>query len=406
MEPHQKSYRHTLYASYIGYITQAIVNNLLPLLFLTLQQSFAVTWDQIALLVTLNFGIQLAVDLLAAKYVDRIGYRVCIVSAHLFAAAGLIGLSVFPFLFPSAYGGVAAAVCLYAVGGGLIEVLISPLVEACPTERKEAAMSLLHSFYCWGHVLVILLSTLFFALCGIENWRWLACLWAAVPLANAVYFSRVPIHEPAEQEEGLSVAALLKNKLFWVLCLLMVCAAACEQGMSQWASAFAESGLGVSKTVGDLAGPCTFAVMMGLSRALYGKYSEKISLMRGMLLSGGLCVFSYLLAALSPLPFLSLVGCGLCGLSVGLLWPGSYSLGARSLRRGGTALFALLALAGDLGCAAGPAAVGVVSDAFGGSLKQGLLFAALFPLLLIAGLLLCRRMMGQNRDKSGKTTDG
>ena len=267
-------------------------------------------------------------------------------------------------------------------------------------------MSLLHSFYCWGHVLVILLSTLFFALCGIENWRWLACLWAAVPLANAVYFSRVPIHEPAEQEEGLSVAALLKNKLFWVLCLLMVCAAACEQGMSQWASAFAESGLGVSKTVGDLAGPCTFAVMMGLSRALYGKYSEKISLMRGMLLSGGLCVFSYLLAALSPLPFLSLVGCGLCGLSVGLLWPGSYSLGARSLRGGGTALFALLALAGDLGCAAGPAAVGVVSDAFGGSLKQGLLFAALFPLLLIAGLLLCRRMMGQNRDKSGKTTDG
>lgn len=406
MEPHQKSYRHTLYASYIGYITQAIVNNLLPLLFLTLQQSFAVTWDQIALLVTLNFGIQLAVDLLAAKYVDRIGYRVCIVSAHLFAAAGLIGLSVFPFLFPSAYGGVAAAVCLYAVGGGLIEVLISPLVEACPTERKEAAMSLLHSFYCWGHVLVILLSTLFFALCGIENWRWLACLWAAVPLANAVYFSRVPIHEPAEQEEGLSVAALLKNKLFWVLCLLMVCAAACEQGMSQWASAFAESGLGVSKTVGDLAGPCTFAVMMGLSRALYGKYSEKISLMRGMLLSGGLCVFSYLLAALSPLPFLSLVGCGLCGLSVGLFWPGSYSLGARSLRGGGTALFALLALAGDLGCAAGPAAVGVVSDAFGGSLKQGLLFAALFPLLLIAGLLLCRRMMGQNRDKSGKTTDG
>ena len=406
MEPHQKSYRHTLYASYIGYITQAIVNNLLPLLFLTLQQSFAVTWDQIALLVTLNFGIQLAVDLLAAKYVDRIGYRVCIVSAHLFAAAGLIGLSVFPFLVPSAYGGVAAAVCLYAVGGGLIEVLISPLVEACPTERKEAAMSLLHSFYCWGHVLVILLSTLFFALCGIENWRWLACLWAAVPLANAVYFSRVPIHEPAEQEEGLSVAALLKNKLFWVLCLLMVCAAACEQGMSQWASAFAESGLGVSKTVGDLAGPCTFAVMMGLSRALYGKYSEKISLMRGMLLSGGLCVFSYLLAALSPLPFLSLVGCGLCGLSVGLLWPGSYSLGARSLRGGGTALFALLALAGDLGCAAGPAAVGVVSDAFGGSLKQGLLFAALFPLLLIAGLLLCRRMMGQNRDKSGKTTDG
>ncbi len=406
MEPHQKSYRHTLYASYIGYITQAIVNNLLPLLFLTLQQSFAVTWDQIALLVTLNFGIQLAVDLLAAKYVDRIGYRVCIVSAHLFAAAGLIGLSVFPFLFPSAYGGVAAAVCLYAVGGGLIEVLISPLVEACPTERKEAAMSLLHSFYCWGHVLVILLSTLFFALCGIENWRWLACLWAAVPLANAVYFSRVPIHEPAEQEEGLSVAALLKNKLFWVLCLLMVCAAACEQGMSQWASAFAESGLGVSKTVGSLAGPCTFAVMMGLSRALYGKYSEKISLMRGMLLSGGLCVFSYLLAALSPLTFLSLVGCGLCGLSVGLLWPGSYSLGARSLRGGGTALFALLALAGDLGCAAGPAAVGVVSDAFGGSLKQGLLFAALFPLLLIAGLLLCRRMMGQNRDKSGKTTDG
>ena len=398
----RNNYNHTIRACYLGYITQAIVNNFIPLLFLTFQDSYQISLDRIALLVSVNFGIQLLVDLVAAKFVDKIGYRVCAVSAHVFCTAGLLGLAVLPDLLPSAYAGIVVSICLYAVGGGLLEVLVSPIVEACPTERKEATMSLLHSFYCWGHVFVVLVSTVFFAVFGINNWKIMACIWAVIPLCNCLYFSLVPINTLVEAGGGMSILELFKTKIFWVLLLLMICSGASEQGMSQWASAFAEAGLGVSKTVGDLAGPCTFAVTMGLSRLFYGKCSEKIDLQKFMILSGGLCIFSYLLSALAPLPFLSLAGCALCGLSVGIMWPGSFSIAAKSLRRGGTALFALLALGGDIGCASGPAIVGFVSGLFGDNLKTGLLFAILFPVLLIAGLMVCRRLCTQMDGDSDK----
>ena len=303
----RKNYNHTLNACYLGYITQAIVNNFAPLLFLTFQSTYEISLDKIALLVSFNFGVQLIVDLLAAKYVDKIGYRNSVVAAHIFGAVGLVGLAVFPSVFPDAYAGLLLAVFCYAIGGGLIEVLISPIVESCPTERKAAAMSLLHSFYCWGHVGVILISTAFFAIAGIENWRILAVIWAILPALNAVYFGMVPIQAEEEDVEGIPVRELFKMKIFWVLVLLMICAGASEQGMSQWASAFAESGLHVEKAVGDLAGPCLFALLMGSSRLLYAKMSERISLPKMMLSSGILCIVSYLLAALSPNPVLALL---------------------------------------------------------------------------------------------------
>ena len=380
------NYNHTLYASYIGYITQAIVNNFAPLLFLTFQSTLGISLDRIALLVTLNFGVQLLVDLSAARFVDRIGYRTAIVAAHLFAGAGLVGLAVLPSLLPSPYAGLLLSVVCYAIGGGLIEVLISPIVEACPTARKEAAMSLLHSFYCWGHVFVVLASTAFFLTVGIANWRVLACVWAAVPLLNALYFARVPIASLVEEGKGLPLRALLREKSFWVLGLLMVCAGASEQGMSQWASAFAEGALGVSKTMGDLAGPLSFALCMGTARALYASFSERISLRRFMAGSAVLCILSYLGASLTRNALLGLASCALCGLSVGILWPGTFSMAAKALRRGGTALFALLALAGDLGCSAGPAVVGVVSEAMGANLRMGLLAAVVFPAALLLSL--------------------
>lgn len=380
------NYNHTLYASYIGYITQAIVNNFAPLLFLTFQSTLGISLDRIALLVTLNFGVQLLVDLSAARFVDRIGYRTAIVAAHLFAGAGLVGLAVLPSLLPSPYAGLLLSVVCYAIGGGLIEVLISPIVEACPTARKEAAMSLLHSFYCWGHVFVVLASTAFFLTVGIANWRVLACVWAAVPLLNALYFARVPIASLVEEGESLPLRALLREKSFWVLGLLMVCAGASEQGMSQWASAFAEGALGVSKTMGDLAGPLSFALCMGTARALYAAFSERISLRRFMAGSAVLCILSYLGASLTRNALLGLASCALCGLSVGILWPGTFSMAAKALRRGGTALFALLALAGDLGCSAGPAVVGVVSEAMGANLRMGLLAAVVFPAALLLSL--------------------
>ncbi len=389
------SYKHTLAAAYIGYITQAIVNNFAPLLFLTFSTEWDIPLPRMALLVSVNFGIQLTVDLICAGLGDRMGYRVPIVLAHVLAAAGLVGLGVFPHLFPEPYIGIIVAIAIYAIGGGLTEVLITPIAEACPTENKEAQISLLHSFYCWGHVLVILLSTAFFALVGIEYWWLLACLWALVPLCNAIYFALVPmrmLNDDTPPEEVISLGALLRKPLFWLFIIMMFAAGAGEQAMSQWASAFAEAGLKVSKTVGDLAGPCMFAILMGLSRLLSSRVTRRIRTEVSMVACCLLCVAGYLLASLSPWPMLSLVGCGLCGFSVGIFWPGTFTLSAMALRGGGTALFALLALAGDLGCMGGPGLVGLMTDTVaGGSLKKAILVGIVFPIALLLGLLLLRR---------------
>lgn len=378
-------------ASYLGYITQAIVNNFAPLLFVTFQKSFDISLEKIGYLVTVNFCIQLFVDFIAAKFVDKIGYRISIVAAHLFAGTGLILMGVLPFAFADPYMGLICAIVFYSIGGGLIEVLISPIVEACPTDKKSAAMSLLHSFYCWGHVAVILLTTLFFVTAGIENWRILSALWAVIPLANAVYFCFVPINTLVDCEKSAPIKELFKSKLFWILILLMICSGASEQGMSQWSSAFAETGLKVSKTLGDLLGPCMFAVMMGVSRVFYAAFSGRLKLMKFISVSCVFCVIGYLVSALSPVSALALVGCGICGLSVGILWPGVFSLAAERAPTGGTAMFAFLALAGDLGCSSGPTLVGIVSSTFNDNLRAGFLAAIAFPVALIIGIMMLKR---------------
>ena len=382
------NYQSTMRACFVGYIVQAIVNNFLPLLFLTLQAEYSIPLSKITLLITLNFMLQLGIDLASAVFIDKIGYRAAAVAAHVFAAAGLVMLTVLPGLFSDAFIGLLIAVMVYAVGGGLLEVLVSPIVEACPTPNKEKAMSMLHSFYCWGSVGVIGLSTLFFMVFGIENWRILALVWAAIPVVNAVVFARVPIAPLAQEgEKGLSILQLFKNKLFLLMCLLMLCAGASELSVSQWASAFAESGLGVSKTVGDLAGPMLFAVFMGISRLFYGKFGHKIRLESFMLLSGVLCVASYLLITLTGNALVGFIGCALCGLSVGIMWPGTFSLTAAGVTGGGTAMFAIMALFGDLGCTVGPSVVGFVSDRAGGGLETGILAAVVFPAVMCAGVL-------------------
>lgn len=371
---------------------QAIVNNFVPLLFLTFHHQYAIPLPQITFLVTFNFGVQLLVDLLAIGFVDKIGYRLAMIIAHIFSVAGFVALTILPEMMSSSFRGILVAVMLYAIGGGLLEVIVSPVVEACPSDNKERAMSMLHSFYCWGHVGVVLLSTLFFSIFGIQNWRILAVLWALIPLCNAVVWMKVPIAPLIQEDEkGMSIKELLSIRVFWVLLIMMICAGASEQAVSQWASAFAEQGLGVSKTVGDLAGPLTFAFLMGISRAFYGKYGERIALNRFMILSCCLCIVSYMGIALSPLPQMSLIACGICGLSVGIMWPGTFSRGARVLPRGGTALFALLALGGDLGCSVGPTVVGVISGLFNENLRLGILAGIIFPLLLLIGMSCCKK---------------
>ncbi|MGN1329678.1 MAG: MFS transporter [Eubacterium sp.] len=389
----KEKYKITITACFIGYIVQAIINNFAPLLFITFQKSYKIPLSQITLLVTANFLFQLFVDLVSAKFIDKIGYRTSMIIAHICSAAGLISLTILPEIFSNPFVGLLISVMIYALGGGILEVLVSPIVESCPTDNKEKAMSLLHSFYCWGHVGVVLISTAFFTVFGIENWKILGIIWAVVPIANAFIFAKAPIAPLIDEgEKGMNIKELVSNKLFIVLFLMMLCAGASEQAVSQWASTFAEQGLGVTKTVGDLAGPLSFAALMGLSRVFYGKYGEKIQLDKFMSLSCILCIISYLLISLAKNPVINLIGCGICGLSVGIMWPGSFSKAAALLKNGGTAMFALLALAGDLGCASGPTLAGMVSDICKGNLKIGILCAVIFPVVLLVGIFTCKKL--------------
>ena len=383
-----KNYKKTLIACYLGFITQAISANYVPLLFLTFKETYGFSLEMLALIPLVFYLTQLLVDLVAVKFADIIGYRVCVVVSQVVSAAGLILMAFLPDILPNSFIGILVSVMLYAIGSGLVEVLVSPIVEACPFDNKAGVMSLLHSFYCWGSVGVILGSTAFFAIFGTSCWKILTLIWAAVPLLNTFNFISCPIERLVDDGEGMSVGKLLRLPLIWLMIILMICAGASEAAMAQWASAFTESALGVSKTIGDLAGPCLFAVLMGLSRVIYGKFGTKLDLTKIMLGCGTLCVVCYLLAVLSPVSIISLVGCALCGLSVGLMWPGTISISSQRCPKGGTAMFAFLALAGDFGAMVSPAMVGRIADTVNGNLKTGLIFAALFPVLMILGLIL------------------
>ncbi len=398
------SYKSTLAACYTGYVVQAVVNNFVPLLFLTFQDTYGISLSRITILITVNFLTQLIVDMLSAGFVDRAGYRASAVAAHAFAFAGLAGLAFLPDVTADPFAGLLISVVVYAVGGGLLEVLISPIVEALPTKNKEKSMSMLHSFYCWGHVAVVLLSTLFFLVFGIDSWKILALLWALVPAANLVVFTKVPLYPlVSEDEEGIPLTGLIKRPVFWIFLVVMTCAGASEQAVSQWASSFAEQGLGVSKTIGDLAGPMLFAVCMGTSRFLYGLYGDKIALKKAMSGSALLCIASYFVISLSPAAALSLIGCGICGFSVGIMWPGTFSMAAASLKGGGTAMFAFFALAGDLGCSGGPSFVGMLSESSGKGLSFGILCSVVFPAVLLIGILLSDAAPLKKRRQAEKT---
>ncbi|MBE6956449.1 MAG: MFS transporter [Ruminococcaceae bacterium] len=387
----QKNYKKTLTACYLGFVTQAISANFSPLLFLTFMSTYGITLENIAMIPMVFYFTQLLTDLVATKYADKLGYRICVVASQVLSFVGLILLAILPEVFPTPFLGILIAVVLYAVGSGLIEVLVSPIVEACPFENKNGMMSLLHSFYCWGAMGVVLGSTIFFAVFGVDNWKILTFIWALVPLYNTFNFISCPIERLIEDGASMGIGKLLKTPIFWLMILLMVCSGGSEATMTQWTSAFTESAIGVSKTVGDLAGPCLFAMFMGVARVLHGMFSEKLDLTKVMLVCGIVCAGCYLLASLSAIAILGLAGCALCGLAVGIMWPGSISISAQKCPRGGTAMFAFLALAGDLGATVSPTMVGSISDLAGGNLKTGLLVATVFPILLVVGLLILNR---------------
>lgn len=382
------NYQKTKIACYLGFITQAISANFAPLLFLKFHHDYQISLGNIAWISTCFFFTQLLIDLFCAKFVDRIGYRVCVVASEVCSAAGLIGLAFLPEIFPNPLAGILCSVILYAMGSGLIEVLCSPIIEACPFDNKEATMSLLHSFYCWGAVGTILISTIFFLIFGIDNWKWLAVLWAIIPIVNIYNFATCPIEYLVDEENGMKVTELFRKPLFWIAICLMICSGASELAMAQWASAYAEAALGLSKTIGDLAGPCMFAVAMGISRVIFGKYGERIDLMKFMASSGILCVICYFLTALSSNPILGLIGCIVCGFSVGIMWPGTISISSKEFPMGGTAMFALLAMAGDLGGSIGPGIVGRVTQSAGNNIQVGMGVGLVFPFILLIMLFI------------------
>lgn len=382
----QKNYKKTLIACYLGFITQAITANFAPLLFLTFKNTYGISLEKIAIIPMVFYFTQLLIDLAATQFADKIGYRTCVVVSQVLSAIGLVSLAYLPDILPVPFLGILISVVLYAIGSGLIEVLVSPIVEACPFENKDGMMSLLHSFYCWGAVGVIAGSTLFFTIFGLEHWKILTIIWALVPLYNTLNFISCPIERLVEDGKSMRVLQLLKLPLFWLMIILMVCAGASEATMAQWASAFTESALGVSKAVGDLTGPGLFALFMAVSRMLYGKFSNSLDLTRIMMICGAMCAGCYLLASLAVLPVLGLMGCALCGFAVGIMWPGSISISTKACPRGGTAMFAFLALAGDLGATASPSMVGSLAEMAGSNLKTGLLSATIFPVVLIISL--------------------
>lgn len=387
----QKNYKKTLAACYLGFVTQAISANFTPLLFLTFKSTYGITLEKIALIPLVFYLAQLLIDLAATRFADKIGYRTCVVVSQVLSAAGLMAMAFLPELLSVPFVGILISVVLYAIGSGLIEVLVSPIVEACPFENKDGMMSLLHSFYCWGALGVILGSTLFFTVFGLENWKILTIIWALVPLYNTFNFMHCPIERLVEEGKSMRIGQLLRLPLFWLIIILMICSGASEASMAQWASAFTESALGVSKTVGDLAGPGLFAMLMGISRMMYGRFSKELNLVKVMLICGTMCSVCYLVASLSASPILGLAGCALCGLSVGIMWPGSISISSQKCPRGGTAMFAFLALAGDLGAMVSPAMVGSLSEVAGGNLKTGLLVATVFPVVLALVLLVLKK---------------
>ena len=397
----ENQYDKTIRACFIGYIVQAIGNHFAPLLFLLFQHDYHIPLSQITFLAAFNFGIQLFVDCFSVGLINKIGGRVSMILAHILSAAGLLLLTMLPELLPNPFVGMLIAVTVYAAGGGLLEVLVRPIVESCPSEHKEKAMSMLHSFYCWGHAGVIFISTLFFHSFGIGNWKILAVIWALIPVFNSFTFTRVPIVPLIDKEKSsLRLKDLFQIKIFWLFLIMMICAGASEQAVSQWASTFIEKGLEIPKTAGDLSGTMAFAALMGISRLLYGKYGEHIHLERFMIYSSLLCIFSYLGISLAVIPQFNLIACAVCGLSVGIMWPGTFSQASKALPKGGTVMFALLAAAGDIGCLGGPALVGAMAGMAGGDLKAGFFFGTIFPILLLAGIILSRQLAENSRSSN------
>ncbi len=407
--PKETNWKSTIFACYRGNFTQASIVNLSPLLFVIFQNKFNLSYTMLASLILFNFVTQIVADLLSVKFVDKIGYRKAAVTAHIMAALGLILMAILPQILPSAFLGLAVSTMTCAFGGGICEVILSPIVEAIPGDAKASAMSLLHSMYSWGQFTVVLVTTLTLMIVGDDLWYIIPLIWATIPLYNIFSFLRVPLQQTLSAHEKTPLKEMFKSKIFIIILIAMLCAGASELAICQWSSLFFEKGLGVNKVLGDILGPCLFAITMGIGRTLFGIYGTKINLYNCLIISSILCIACYLGTALFSSPILALISCALCGLSVALMWPGSISTGAALFKRGGASLFGVMAVMGDVGASIGPSTVGAISDfvkfnfaldpitADTVALKVGILSAVIFPIILLFTFIWMKRYAKKHR---------
>ncbi len=387
----QPNFKHTFRACFMGFFIQSIVCVFTPLLFVIFNTEYKISLPLITMISTVNFVVQFITDGFSIFFLQKIGYRKAGILAHFFAFCGLVILGTVAPRMPNMYLWIMIAVVLYSIGGGLLEVVLSPIIENTPSKSKSGTMSMLHSMFSVGSVATVLLTTIGLKIFGWQSWKYISVMWAILPFLNMIYFFFIPINEGNENIEREPIWSFFRDRAFWGFLLVMMCGGAAEIGISQWASAFAETSLGISKTAGDVIGPCMFAVMMGVARMLHSRYPHLITLSKAIMYSGILATVCYLGAALVPIPFVALAFCGLCGFAVGIMWPGTLSLATRKYPAAGGTLFAVMALAGDLGCTAGPTAVGFVASIFGGNLRTGLLIGAFFPIVMVAGLMALNR---------------
>lgn len=401
----KKEFRLTLMAARMGFFTQALVNNLAPVFFVLFRVLYGFSYLQVGILAALNFTLQLFADITSPNLISRFGYRKCAMTAQALCAVGLILMPGLCILTGGVYISFIIPVLIYSYGAGMIEVLASPIVEAIPDLPENTKMSMLHSFYSWGQMTCVALTTLALHFIGYERWFLIPVLWSAIPIFGIILFSRARLDMADMAEKESEKGGRLFCRSFVLMLIIMTCAGASEIAMSEWSSLFAEEALGVSKVAGDLFGPCMFALFMGMGRMCHAKFGERLNLSRLIKACSLLCVICYVGAALLRPAAASLIFCALTGLSVSLMWPGALSLAA-ARNNGGARMYGLLAAFGDIGCIIGPVVTSSVSEfadgneriraigaAYGLSadktaLRASLLAMALIPLVMLICLSL------------------
>ena len=386
-----QNYKITKYTCYLFYVLQGTLLNLTPLLFVPLMEQYGLSYMKLGALASVNFATQLIVDIVLSKLTDKHRYRI---SLRLSASAAFIGYMIFawaPGRLGDPYTWLLIGTVVYSIGAGLMEITISPLIHALPDKAKGKSMAILHSFYAWGVVLTVIVSTSVLAIIGRDKWNFIVTGWLIVPVIGFILSCIMPVPKPESGENERTAGSFrILIKPAFILFLAMIFFGSCAEAvMTQWSSAFLERAVGLDKLIGDIAGMSMFALMLGLCRMASAALDKKISLSTYMMLGTIGAVICYIIVSVSNVAAVSLIFCALTGFMVGMLWPGTLVLAADAFPKAGAWLFAYLAVAGDLGGVFGPWITGAIADRSG--LNAGLGAAAIFPVIGLICMIIYKR---------------